>query len=59
MLAHIFSLKAVKKMANVVLPYHRKYKKNDGYKKSIELSHKYNLYRQNYCGCLYGRDLDV
>lgn len=35
------------------------FKKNDGYKKSIELSHKYNLYRQNYCGCLYGRDLDV
>ncbi|MCR5462548.1 MAG: epoxyqueuosine reductase QueH [bacterium] len=28
-------------------------KKNDGYKKSIELSKKYNLYRQNYCGCIY------
>lgn len=28
-------------------------KKNDGYKKSIELSKKYNLYRQNYCGCVY------
>ncbi|MBW2977878.1 epoxyqueuosine reductase QueH [Candidatus Woesearchaeota archaeon] len=24
-----------------------------GYKKSIELSKKYNFYRQNYCGCLY------
>lgn len=35
------------------------FKKKDGYKKSIELSKKYNLYRQNYCGCLYGRDLDV
>ena len=35
------------------------FKKNDGYKKSIELSRTYNLYRQNYCGCLYGRDLDV
>ncbi len=32
------------------------FKKNDGYKKSIELSKEYNLYRQNYCGCLYGRD---
>ena len=29
------------------------FKKEDGYKKSIELSHKYNLYRQNYCGCKY------
>ena len=27
------------------------FKKQDGYKKSIELSKKYNLYRQNYCGC--------
>lgn len=30
-------------------------KKNDGYKKSIELSKKYNLYRQNYCGCIFSR----
>jgi len=28
-------------------------KKNDGYKKSVELSKKYDLYRQNYCGCKY------
>ena len=35
------------------------FKKNDGYKKSIILSKEYNLYRQNYCGCLYGRDYDV
>lgn len=31
------------------------FKKKDGYKKSIELSHKYNLYRQNYCGCIYSK----
>ena len=29
------------------------FKKQDGFKKSIELSHKHNLYRQNYCGCKY------
>ena len=29
------------------------FKKEDGYKKSIELSKKYNLYRQHYCGCEY------
>lgn len=29
------------------------FKKKDGYKKSIELSRKYNLYRQNYCGCVF------
>ena len=27
------------------------FKKKDGYKKSIELSKQYELYRQNYCGC--------
>ena len=29
------------------------YKKKEGYKKSIELSKKYDLYRQHYCGCEY------
>lgn len=29
------------------------FKLNDGYKKSIELSKKYHLYRQDYCGCEY------
>ncbi len=28
-------------------------KKKDGYKKSIEYSKKYDLYRQNYCGCKF------
>ena len=31
------------------------FKKNNGYKRSIELSKKYNLYRQNYCGCIYSK----
>lgn len=31
------------------------FKKHDGYKHSIELSRQYNLYRQNYCGCIYSR----
>ncbi len=31
----------------------RDFKKQDGFKRSIELSKKYNLYRQNYCGCVY------
>ena len=29
------------------------FKKKDGYKRSIEFSKKYELYRQNYCGCLF------
>ena len=29
------------------------FKKKNGYKRSIELSHIYNLYRQDYCGCVY------
>lgn len=32
------------------------FKKRDGYKRSIELSAKYGLYRQNYCGCAYSRE---
>ena len=31
------------------------FKKKDGYKRSLELSDKYGLYRQNYCGCIYSR----
>ncbi len=31
------------------------FKKKDGYKKSVELSKKYNLYRQDYCGCIYSK----
>ena len=27
--------------------------KEEGYKKSIELSKEYGLYRQDYCGCVY------
>ena len=29
------------------------FKKRDGYKRSIELSREYGLYRQDYCGCVY------
>lgn len=29
------------------------FKKRGGYLKSIELSREYDLYRQNYCGCVY------
>lgn len=31
------------------------FKKREGYKRSIELSKEYNLYRQNYCGCIYSK----
>ena len=31
------------------------FKKKNGYIRSIELSQKYNLYRQNYCGCIYSK----
>lgn len=31
------------------------FKKRNGYKRSIELSRIYGLYRQNYCGCIYSR----
>jgi len=31
------------------------FKKKDGFKKSIDLSRRYHLYRQNYCGCRYSK----
>ena len=31
------------------------FKKREGYKRSIELSRKYGLYRQNFCGCEFSR----
>ena len=31
------------------------FKKRDGYRQSIALSHAYDLYRQDYCGCLFAR----
>ena len=32
------------------------FKKKNGYKRSIELSKEYNLYRQNFCGCVYSKN---
>ncbi len=31
------------------------FKKKDGYRRSVELSAEYGLYRQNYCGCSFSR----
>ncbi|EFC98580.1 hypothetical protein CLOSTHATH_03239, partial [Hungatella hathewayi DSM 13479] len=32
------------------------FKKKDGYKRSVQLSEEYGLYRQDYCGCIYSRE---
>ncbi len=38
------------------IPYlHSDFKKKNGYKRSIELSKEHNLYRQDYCGCVYSK----
>lgn len=31
------------------------FKKKEGYKRSLELSREYNLYRQDFCGCIYSQ----
>lgn len=31
----------------------RDFKKREGFKKAMDFSRQYNLYRQNYCGCVY------
>lgn len=35
------------------------FKKKDGYRLSVELSEKYGLYRQNYCGCEFSKRHDL
>ena len=38
------------------VPYlYSDFKKRGGYKRSTELSAKFSLYRQNYCGCVYSK----
>ena len=32
------------------------FKKKNGYKRSVELSEKYGLYRQDYCGCIFSKN---
>ena len=40
----------------VNIPYlYSDFKKENGYKHSIELAKEYNLYRQDYCGCIYSK----
>ena len=34
------------------------FKKNNGFLQSIRLSAEYGLYRQNYCGCVYSKNLE-
>lgn len=31
------------------------FKKKNGYKRSLELSREFNLYRQDYCGCVFSK----
>ena len=35
------------------------FKKREGYKRSIELSKEYGLYRQDFCGCVYSKRKDL
>ena len=48
---------ALEKKYNIKYLY-SDFKKENGYKKSIEYSKKYNLYRQNYCGCSYSKNIE-
>jgi hypothetical protein len=31
----------------------RDFKKNGGYQRTVQLAKQYQIYRQNYCGCVY------
>jgi hypothetical protein len=39
-----------------VEPICEDFKKKDGFKRSVELSKQYGLYRQNYCGCVFQKN---
>ena len=63
----ISPLKNSQKLNEIGLELERKYgvkwlpsdfKKKEGYKRSIELSREYNLYRQNFCGCVYSHSVE-
>lgn len=42
------------------IPYlYSDFKKRGGYKRSIELSAQFNLYRQNFCGCVFSKKVAV
>lgn len=42
------------------IPYlYSDFKKREGYKRSIILSHEYNLYRQDYCGCKFSKRQNI
>ncbi|MGO5066953.1 MULTISPECIES: epoxyqueuosine reductase QueH [unclassified Clostridium] len=60
----ISPLKNAEKINEIGLKLEKKYnikflnsdfKKNNGYKCSVDLSKEYNLYRQNYCGCIFSQ----
>lgn len=60
----ISPLKSAQKLNNIGEEVAEKYgirylnsdfKKKGGYQRSIELSKQYELYRQNYCGCIYSK----
>jgi len=38
--------------------YDTNFKKKNGFIKSLEYSRKLNLYRQNYCGCIFSKNKD-
>ena len=38
---------------------HSNFKKEDGFRKSSEMSAKMGLYRQKFCGCFYSRDNNI
>ncbi len=45
---------AAEKFGTYFLP--SDFKKRGGYQRSIELSHEYGLYRQDYCGCIFSKN---
>ncbi|MCD7876143.1 MAG: epoxyqueuosine reductase QueH, partial [Cloacibacillus porcorum] len=37
----------------------RVWRKNNGFKRSVEISKALGLYRQNYCGCIFSQNIEL
>ena len=54
-LCKLYRERAKEKNAAIPQWLYSDFKKKGGFKRSLELSKEYNLYRQQYCGCIYSQ----
>ena len=48
-------INVLSKLVEMMTPKKVGFRKKDGYKRSLQLSAEYGLYRQDYCGCVFSK----